>query len=78
MLGTGRNNLISRVVSGGAALKPADFGLCIEHGDKRVFARTFRHASPAWIARHIQHGGEGEGDSLVTCFACSKTGSALP
>ena len=78
MLGAGRDDLIAGRPVRAFSLKTAHFGLRIKKGNKRVFARTFGHAAPTRITRHIQHGCEGQGNGVLRGFARGKRRGPLP
>ena len=60
------------------ALEAADLRSGESGADARVFARAFDDASPARIARDVEHGGEGEIDAVRRGLAGRRARRALP
>jgi len=78
--GTVGNEMLGRCGDHGLdrTLKSADLGLGEARGDQRVFARTFRHSAPSWIARDVEHGREGQVEAGRRRFGRSVPCGLLP
>ena len=62
MLGGGRNAILSGKIG---SLEAPRLGRRHLRGDPSVLPRTFDDASPAWIARHVEHRRKSQGDPVL-------------